>query len=250
MTTDEVTVSLPFPEANWTLLFQGAESRVYRGQYKAQPAILKERFKKTYRHPELEQKLTKERIRAELKAYEKIGKKCKALGENISKILYSDERNIVMAEITGAVNVSEYINQHEASSGAVADTLKKMGIVVAQIHSCGIVHGDLTTSNFLVKKQPLEANSGDDNESNPTATSAQSSDIIIIPIDFGLSSSTQSDEDRAVDLYVLERAIQSTHPNVDFEQFLKSYEEQSGNDKTIKRLNQVRQRGRKRLSIG
>jgi TP53 regulating kinase-like protein len=32
-------------------------------------------------------------------------------------------------------------------------------------------------------------------------------------IDFGLSSNSQMVEDRAVDLYVLERAFISTHPN-------------------------------------
>lgn len=225
-----------FPKDKWTLLFQGAESRVYRGQYNAKPAILKERFKKTYRLPELDHKLTKERIRSELKAYEKIGKRCPDLRQHMSTVLYSDERNIVMSEVTGAENVSMYINKHEASSEAVANVLSKMGLVVAQIHSSGIVHGDLTTSNFLIKTI-------DTNESN-------GSSIVVIPIDFGLSCSSQSDEDRAVDLYVLERAIESTHPSVDFALFLESYQQKMGTDKVNKRLEQVRMRGRKRLAIG
>lgn len=225
-----------FPKDKWTLLFQGAESRVYRGQYNAKPAILKERFKKTYRLPELDQKLTKERIRSELKAYEKIGKRCPDLRQHMSSVLYSDERNIVMTEITGAENVSMYINKHEAASSEVANVLAKMGVVVAQIHSSLIVHGDLTTSNFLVK---------------PTDTSeSEESNIVVIPIDFGLSASSQSDEDRAVDLYVLERAIESTHPNVNFSLFLESYQQMMGTDKINKRLEQVRMRGRKRLAIG
>lgn len=240
MTAVDDDSSSKFPKDKWTLLFQGAESRVYKGEYYSKPAILKERFKKTYRLPELDQKLTKERIRAELKAYEKIGKRCKELFQRMSTVLYSDDRNIVMSEITDAENVSEFINKNEPSSAAVADALFQMGVVVAQIHSCGIVHGDLTTSNFLVKQ--LE----DDTTGEPEGNRK----VVLIPIDFGLSSSSVTDEDRAVDLYVLERAIESTHPKVDFALFLQSYQEKMGTDKINKKLDQVRMRGRKRLAIG
>ena len=223
--------SLPFAEeCDWKFLFQGAESRVYRSQYRSQPAILKERFKKHYRLAELDQKLTKERIRAEMKAYEKISKKCKELSEVMPNILYSDERHIIFAEIENACNVSRYFNQNEDSPELVDKMMRELGKVVANIHLCGIVHGDLTTSNFLVK------------------TLANSTHLI--PIDFGLSSSSQSDEDRAVDLYVLERAIQSTHPKLDFSGFLEAYREKMNTDKINKRLDQVRMRGRKRLMIG
>ncbi|KAH9408653.1 TP53 regulating kinase [Tyrophagus putrescentiae] len=227
MTAVDDDSSSKFPKDKWTLLFQGAESRVYKGEYYSKPAILKERFKKTYRLPELDQKLTKERIRAELKAYEKIGKRCKELFQRMSTVLYSDDRNIVMSEITDAQNVSEFINKNEPSSAAVADALFQMGVVVAQIHSCGIVHGDLTTSNFLVKQ--LE----DDTTGEPEG-----------------KQKSLTDEDRAVDLYVLERAIESTHPQVDFALFLQSYQEKMGTDKINKKLDQVRMRGRKRLAIG
>ncbi|KAJ3578572.1 hypothetical protein NPX13_g1986 [Xylaria arbuscula] len=37
----------------------------------------------------------------------------------------------------------------------------------------------------------------------------------IVIIDFGLASQSSSDEDRAVDLYVLERAFASTHPRAE-----------------------------------
>jgi hypothetical protein len=46
-------------------------------------------------------------------------------------------------------------------------------------------------------------------------------------IDFGLSSNSTMTEDKAVDLYVLERAFQSTHPSSDhlFSEILRSYQE-------------------------
>lgn len=47
---------------------QGAESRLYKINYLGKPAVVKERFKKKYRHEELDVRLTKERIRAEAKS--------------------------------------------------------------------------------------------------------------------------------------------------------------------------------------
>ena len=41
---------------------QGAEARVYVSEFYGRPCIIKERFVKTYRVPELDQKLTQRRI--------------------------------------------------------------------------------------------------------------------------------------------------------------------------------------------
>lgn len=218
--------------SNWTLVFQGAESRVYSGRYRSKLAIMKERFEKKYRLPELDRKLTRERIRAEIKAYEKISKKCPQLAALMPIILFSDDRTLVMTKLEDACNVSQFIQQNESSDQAevIQAILVKLGVVIAKIHKCGIIHGDLTTSNFMVK----------------TIHAQQE----MIPIDFGLSTSSTTDEDRAVDLYVLERAFESSHPKIGFEKVLEAYKTEMGNDKTIKRLNTVRARGRKRLAIG
>ncbi|KKK14405.1 hypothetical protein ARAM_000064 [Aspergillus rambellii] len=61
------------------------------------------------------------------------------------------------------------------------------------------------------------------------------------------------DEDRAVDLYVLERAFGSSHPRTEpfFEELLKGYRESyRGAVSALKRLEDVRLRGRKRSMIG
>lgn len=59
------------------------------------------------------------------------------------------------------------------------------------MHELGVIHGDLTTSNMIIKE-----------------------DGSIFLLDFGLSYNKDSAEDRAVDLYVLERAFKSTHPQL------------------------------------
>lgn len=76
----------------------------------------------------------------------------------------------------------------------------------------------------------------------------------IVLIDFGLGALNSSAEDKAVDLYVLERAFASTHPGkeVFLERLMQSYTEHSGKggQQVLSRLEQVRQRGRKRDMTG
>ena len=45
-----------------SILCQGAEGRIYLSDLWGQPCIVKERFKKEYRVPQLDEKLTKARI--------------------------------------------------------------------------------------------------------------------------------------------------------------------------------------------
>lgn len=64
-----------------------------------------------------------------------------------------------------------------------------IGESIARMHEADVVHGDLTTSNMLIR----------------------CTDGRIVLIDFGLGSMKPTAEDKAVDLYVLERAFASTH---------------------------------------
>jgi TP53 regulating kinase-like protein len=76
----------------------------------------------------------------------------------------------------------------------------------------------------------------------------------ITAIDFGLSFIDHSPEDKGVDLYVLERAMLSTHPNSEslFEIILKYYAKSNKKDgkETLKKLDEIRLRGRKRSMAG
>ena len=100
------------------------------------------------------------------------------------------------------------------------------------MHNVDCIHGDLTTSNILLK------------------TGAEN----IILIDFGLSFISALTEDKDVDLYVLERAFLSTHPNTEeliFKIILESYRKKANKaEEVIKKLDEVRLRGRKRTMVG
>lgn len=58
------------------LLKQGAEAKLYTGIFFGRPAVAKERFSKSYRHPVLDRALTVRRIRAEVKCIQR----CRANG--------------------------------------------------------------------------------------------------------------------------------------------------------------------------
>lgn len=215
---------------DWPLRFQGAESRIKFGTADGKAAVLKERFVKKYRHPLLDQRLTKERLRAEVRSIKKIKDKCADLGKLMPDILFFDDRNIIMTEVVNAKTSCAFITEALKTGDDLTWLFEGIGDVVGKIHRLGIIHGDLTTSNILIndKKQ-------------------------LIPIDFGLASSSTSQEDRAVDLYVLERALQSTHVDeklfqISIDQYVKSFG--NGGDVVIKRLDAVRLRGRKRTMAG
>ena len=72
---------------------------------------------------------------------------------------------------------------------------KSVGVAIGKLHDAEIVHGDLTTSNLMIKA---------------TVDGELTSEVMLI--DFGLGMMKPTMEDKAVDLYVLERAFTSTHP--------------------------------------
>lgn len=57
-----------FDKPGYELICQGAEARIYKGKYLGRDTLVKERFVKKYRHPDLDENLTKERIKNEVRA--------------------------------------------------------------------------------------------------------------------------------------------------------------------------------------
>lgn len=126
------------------------------------------------------------------------------------------------------------------------DLMTRVGRAVGAMHCVGVVHGDLTTSNLMLKTSAGRASPLDAHPEN-----ALEGTVTII--DFGLAAATVQDEDKAVDLYVLERAFGSTHPAAEplFREVLRAYgESYKGAKVVLKRLEEVRMRGRKRSMIG
>lgn len=145
-------------------------------------------------------------------------------------IYFADARRalLVMEFIEGSV-AKEVIAQ---KTMALEQLGRLIGEIIAVLHSHDIIHGDLTTSNIIIRADTQEP----------------------VLIDFGLASVSGSVEDRAVDLYVLERAILSTHPECGaalFEHIRDAYASKVTKSRaTLVKLADVQQRGRKREMVG
>lgn len=194
-----------------TRLAQGAEAILYHeGEI-----VRKVRTPKSYRHPILDKKLRLSRTRREAKILEKLAK----VGIRGPTLFSTDEKTctLEMSFVKGALlrDCLERDPTHYA---------EQLGELIATLHDNDIIHGDLTTSNMIVN------------------------DTGITLIDFGLSFFSQKVEDKAVDLHLLEEALESKHYTV-FEQcfdtFKKSYSQYSKNAKAVfERLMKVEKRGR------
>ena len=129
--------------------------------------------------------------------------------------------------------VREFIDKSEEMTNLGA----QIGQILGKLHANNVIHGDLTTSNIFISKD---------------------GSLELALIDFGLGFSEGSAEDKAVDLYVLERALLSTHPGSEeiFGQILsKAYEKEmkktvSNAKEIVNKFNEVRMRGRKRTMVG
>lgn len=124
-----------------------------------------------------------------------------------------------------------------------------------------MIHGDLTSSNMILRDchgiASLPSEEGSASGSGASVSSSTQSaphSISVTFIDFGLSQYSASPEDRAVDLYVLERACSSAHSDVSpalFEGILAAYFAACRDPAPVRgKFEQVRLRGRKRLAFG
>jgi len=219
---------------SWHLFKQGAEAKLYTGTFLGQDVVAKERFSKKYRHPALDSLLTKDRHKAEVRAL----LKCKQIGVCVPTMYLCDNitTTIIMQNMANSITARDFINNmlEQNNKAELSKLAMLIGETVAKMHSNGLIHGDITTSNILVISSDTSIN--------------------LAMIDFGLSFQEGVAEDKGVDLYVLERAFLSTHPNTEeiFEEILDAYKKKAGKQagEVLKKFEEIRLRGRKRTMVG
>ncbi|KAJ8110568.1 hypothetical protein OPT61_g6630 [Boeremia exigua] len=291
------TLPPPFSQDALTPITQGAEALVYKTTYltPTTPAVVKYRPPKPYRHPTLDKRLTKSRLLAEARSLVRVKREgvnvpgvlgCDAdagwlvleyvNGRTIRKVLDSWAEEVKEQEqrvFTEGGDVGQLARAGGSGNDEIMDLMGRVGREVGKLHELGVCHGDLTTSNLMLRVPEGENTEGARPTGRPTtsamreaamngeeppsleasqdAPTHQSLAGEIFLIDFGLTSSTIQDEDRAVDLYVLERAFSATHPAAEhlFHEVLDAYRKSyKGAKSVLKRLEGVRMRGRKRMS--
>lgn len=260
------------------LITQGAEGRLYKTTYLQPdiPCALKHRPPKPYRHPTLDARLTKARTLAEARVLAR----CRREGVAVPAVYAIDEAaGWMMMEWVEGVPTRQAINEwlgerprtevdgdgdgseepaakktkSEKDQAPLADLMGRIGTAVGKMHRIGVVHGDLTTSNMMLRPRGSRGWRGSAKEGEEKEATLGPLDGEIVLIDFGLATTSMSDEDRAVDLYVLERAFGSTHPRAEelFPEVLRTYRETFKQAKqALRRLEDVRMRGRKRSMLG
>lgn len=172
------------------LIAQGAEAKIYEGTFGEvfnvslidEKVIVKHRIPKRYRIPEIDIKLRKERTVREAR----ILHRAKEFGVNCPHVYEVNLRDMVIVmEFIEGVRLKEHLE--EIPMEERLRLCREIGRQIGKLHRAGIVHGDLTTSNMILRERKVYL------------------------IDFGLADFDSTLEARGVDLHLLKRAMESTH---------------------------------------
>ncbi|MBS3089705.1 Kae1-associated serine/threonine protein kinase [Candidatus Pacearchaeota archaeon] len=191
------------------LLAQGAEAHIIRNKN----IIIKKRIAKGYRFPQLDKKIRRQRTRKEAKILDKALKIIP-----VPKLLSQRENEIEIEYLSGK-KLSDFLNSLKNRN----KICRQIGGNISKLHDANIIHGDLTTSNMILK------------------------DNLVYFIDFGLSFESQKTEDKAVDMHLIKEALEAKHFSNSRELFsyiLKGYKKSPNASSVLKRLEIVEKRGR------
>ncbi len=203
------------------ILHQGAEAIVTSGYWMGDKSVLKIRKPRSYRHPDLDRRLTRQRLSVEVRVLTKLHStviSCPSLLD-----VDIDKGWILLSHIDG---VTLYESLIEGTSGY--DQIRKLGRLIREIHELGISHGDLTTHNIMIDYEGK-----------------------LSLIDFGLSKIAPEIEQLGLDLQVINECLNASHHNYEgaievlIEGYLSSSNDfsPSGNE-VIERFNSIRGRVR------
>ena len=162
-----------------TPLHRGAEADLSLAKIRPWEVVIKRRVKKEYRNSYLDKQIRHDRTVSEAS----IIHDAKTAGARVPSIVGIDVENnaIVMTRLDGVV-ARECLD--EMGTNDARRLLRSIGEQIGLLHTAGIVHGDLTTSNVIV--------------------SPSGAPFIV---DFGMSRRSIEPEDRGVDLHLLQRSI-------------------------------------------
>jgi Kae1-associated kinase Bud32 len=204
------------------LIRKGAEASIFLEEWHDRQVVMKTRLPKAYRVDRLDSSIRLARTSRE------------------AHLLHDSKRagvptpTVYEVDTATCTIIMDYVNGprlKEAFSGMDDSNLRRtcrlIGSLVGRLHSGGIVHGDLTTSNMIL---------GDGDK--------------LFFIDFGLSGYSSELEARGVDLLLMNRAFKSTHFALHsraFEAVLDGYRRVIGRKDTqpvLTKMHEIEKRGR------
>jgi TP53 regulating kinase-like protein len=198
------------------LLKKGAEASLYMEEWQGRKVIMKRRLPKVYRLSALD-----ETIRVQRTVHEpQFIHRAKEAGVSTPTTYLVDiaNANIVMEFVEGK-QVKQVLK--DLSQAERINLCRNIGTLIGRLHSHGIVHGDLTTSNMILTSHGK-----------------------VFFVDFGLSEWSNELEARGVDLHLMKRALQSTHfryAKECFKSVMTGYSAVVGKDAAEDMLNKIRE---------
>jgi Kae1-associated kinase Bud32 len=200
------------------LIKRGAEAEIYLSEWQNRQVVLKRRVVKSYRHEKIDRRLRETRTKLEAKLISE----ARGFGVSTPIIYDVDTRNSqITMEYVDGMQVKEVL--HNMGGEGQKKLCVEVGKCVGRFHKNDLIHGDLTTSNMILR------------------------DDRIYFIDFSLGGKSREIEDKGVDLHLLSEAFESTHSEIlDMFEFVldgykKEYEEA---DKVIAKVKEIEKRGR------
>ena len=199
------------------LVKKGAEADLYQTNWQNSKAILKIRKVKKYRNYLLDSKIRKQRTIKESQMLSLV--KSYGIPAPIVYFVNLEKTSITMQEISGTTI-------HDLPESKIIKLSKDIGKLVGTLHKNGIMHGDLTTSNFISFQKT------------------------VFVIDFGLSQISIKPEDHAVDLRLIKEILNSAHAKImqsSWKNFLDGYKSIVGHayySKITKLVSDIESRGR------
>jgi TP53 regulating kinase-like protein len=203
-------------------LKKGAEATISLSNWYGKKVVLKSRNVKKYRHPQLDGKIRRFRTIHE----PQLMHEAKKAGVSTPIIFQVDTKDMLI--------IMEFIHgeqvKHILANFSITQRQNlcfKIGMLVANLHSHGIIHGDLTTSNLILNDYGK-----------------------LFLVDFGLAEKQIELEAIGVDLHLLKRSLQSTHNQFAkdcFKNIMRGYSKVIGEPITkdvLKKIQEIERRGR------
>ena len=196
------------------LIAQGAEAKLFKAKFEGKKALLKQRVPKAYRNKELDDLLRSARTNLEARMLAK----ARTLGVETPKVYKVDKaKNEITMQFIEGKRLKDVLGAKNVG------LCRQVGKEIALMHKGNLIHGDLTTSNILVKGKNL------------------------FFIDFGLAKQSAKVEDKTVDLLVFKKTFEATHVELmpkGWELILEGYLKAGGEEEVLDHMEKVEKRAR------
>jgi Kae1-associated kinase Bud32 len=201
------------------MIKQGAEAKLFLDKQDNQKVIIKDRVKKEYRIKQIDEKVRRLRTTQE---YNLLSEARRA-NVHTPRIFDVDKENYkIIMEYVDGIRIKELFN--ELDKKKIEQISFGVGKLIGKLHSAGIIHGDLTTSNMILWNENIYF------------------------IDFGLGFFSKKIEDQGTDLRLLYEALKSTHfkiIDICWKRVIEGYKtEYTKADQVLEKIEEIKKRAR------